>query len=73
MPWRKALALLGGAALLGVLAVAVARDRPPTVIPYPGRFVLVSAHEDYLLDRWTGRLYVVLPEGYIHVPRIGEE
>ena len=70
MPLRKVLVLLMGAVLLGVLAVAVARDRPPTMIPYPGRFVVATnGGISYLVDRWTGRLYAL--RGEVYYPATG--
>jgi hypothetical protein len=58
--------------LLAVLAVAVARDQPPTLFPYPGRFVMMVEPDgdSYLLDRWTGRVFVSNGEWYIEIPRI---
>jgi len=74
---RKALLLsLAAVLLLVVLAAAVARDRPPTLFPYPGRFVAVgSTSEGVLLDRWTGRLFGLTSTGYYQLPafRTGAE
>jgi hypothetical protein len=72
---RKALLpSLAAVLLLAVLAVAVARDRPPTLFPYPGRFAVAMAGngqtnsaDALLLDRWTGRVYRVEEQFYFEL------
>jgi len=67
---RKALPILVVLVLLAVLAVAVAHDRPPTLVAYPGRFTVATkstpGSNSYLLDRWTGKIYAI--EGNIYHP-----
>lgn len=70
MSKQKALAILAAMLLLAVLAVAVAQDRPPTLVPYPGRFIVAAKPgiNSYLLDRWTGRIYAI--EGNVSYHRL---
>jgi hypothetical protein len=64
----KKILLVGGA--LAVI-VGVAHDTPPTLLPYPARFIVVMSSESgehsstsaYILDRWTGRAFYLQP-GY---------
>ena len=50
------LGLVVGAVLFGLLALA--QDRPPTLMPCPGRFEVAGGEGSAcLVDRWTGRSY----------------
>ena len=74
MSSRKVLVVSTVALLLAALAIAIAQDRPPTIIPYPGRFVIVPRSAPggipYLLDRWTGAIYLIERQAYFRLKRV---